>query len=104
MCCLNYESPIPTYTGTEAGKWCTPYTPTLLEIEYFRSFPDFIEVVKRLPAQYEFSEHVNALIASCHVMGLLNESLDWKKTGVLILKKPIRALHGNLAPTYSIRW
>jgi len=73
---LTNELPIRTYPGAETGKW---HTPTSLEIEYFRSFPDFIEVVKRLPSQYEYSEQVNAMIDCCQAMGLLSEHFDWKK-------------------------
>ena len=67
---------IRSYLGPEDGKW---YDPTPLEIEYYRSFPDFIEVVKRLSPKYEYSEQVNAMIACCQAMGLLKEHLDWKK-------------------------
>ena len=77
---------IRSYLGPEDGKW---YDPTPLEIEYYRSFPDFIEVVKGLSPKYEYSEQVNAMIACCQAMGLLKEHLDWKKTGVLILQKNI---------------
>jgi len=71
---LNNET-IRSYLDPEDGKW---YHPTTLEIEYFRSFPYFIEVVKRLPAKYEYSEQVNAMIACCHDMDFLDRLLDWQ--------------------------
>lgn len=72
---INNET-IRSYLGPEDGKW---YDPTPLEKGYFQSFPDFIEGVKRLPPEYEYSEQVNAMIACCQAMGLLKEHLDWKK-------------------------
>ena len=71
---LNNET-IWNYFDTGDEKW---YERTSLEKEYFRSFPDFIEIVKRLPPMYEYSEHVNAMIACCHDMGLLDRRHDWK--------------------------
>ena len=77
---LNNET-IWSYLDREDGKW---YECTLLEFKYFRLFPDFIEVVKRLPDNYEYSEQVNAFIACCQAMDLLdrrhNWSIDPKKT------------------------
>ena len=70
---LNNET-IWSYLDREDGKW---YECTLLEFKYFRLFPDFIEVVKRLPDNYEYSEQVNAFIACCQAMDLLDRRHDW---------------------------
>jgi Inovirus Gp2 len=92
---LNNEIPFLPCVGYNSGKW---YTPTSLAINYFDSIPDFIDVVNRLPPKYEYSEPINAFIACCQAMGLLNERLDWKNIWVVDPQTTYPCCGGVAAP------
>ena len=72
---LNDETPFVPYIGDNGEKW---YTPASLAMQYFRSIPDFIDVVNRLSRKYDYSEPINAFITCCDSMGLLGERLEWR--------------------------
>lgn len=54
------------------------YDFTLLASDFFTKVPDYLEVVKCLPPENHYSEHVEAFIACAKEMGLLGQTLVWR--------------------------
>lgn len=53
------------------------YEITPFAVRHFRQIPEFLKVVRTLPPQNEYSEHVEVFIACCMEMGLLDKTLEW---------------------------
>src|SRR5665647_406700 len=92
---LNNEIPFVLRPGTNGEKW---YASPSLVGQYFNWMPYFIDVVNRLPPKYEYSEPINAFIACCQAMGLLNERLDWKNIWVVDPQTTYPCFGGIAAP------
>ena len=45
--------------------------------ERFADLPDYLSAVKELPDHYEYHPYMNAFIACCRALQLLNDNLDW---------------------------
>lgn len=63
---------------------------SLLIQHYWSSFPDFLEIVGRLPDCYDYSEHVSIFRDCCVPLGLLEPRVWWRLRDNEQIPEPLR--------------